>query len=784
MKASKIYLKLLRGGIFASLFIPLIIFSQYISPFHFGKMIIFRSLVEILAVIYILLIITNKKYLPRWTSIVIALTVFTGLYALTSFTGVDFNYSFWGTLERMGGLFSFLHFWVFFIILVSVFREQKDWEKLLKISVFVGLLSILFAYGQRFIQGSFFIGWQHGERLIGTIGNPALFAGYLLFVLFLSIYFLLRKETKAIERGFYGMVFILGLPILHATAVRGSLLAFWGGLFLLGLIYFLFLKNKKIKILIFVALLVFLILAGFIWLNKDKDWVKEKSWLNRITTISLKESTAQTRFWSWHSGLLGWKERTILGWGPENFVIAHAKYFNPKHFTGSGAETIWDRAHNMVIETLTTMGIVGCLSYLSIFIVIYYLLIKRFTPLKIKKVSREIGNSRESLTGFKEKRIGLVEIGVFGSMIAAYFVHNLFIFDTTANYYMFFLVLGYINFITRRNTQIVSEQGSEYADTRGSSQHKSAYSSEARSDRRVSAILVIILLVLAVILIFKTNIEPAKANYACTRAILAGRSGDSQKAFAYYQKALSYKSPQGKYEIRQKLATFIIQYIESQQKKNEKINPAVFDYTLNELKKTVKDHPFDYIPYLYVARFYLMQISEKPEFGEQAEAAVLNALALNNKNPRVWYELGQVKLSEKKIDESIAAFKQALELNPETAESYWFLGMAYAQTGENNEEAIKYVKEAIKRGYGYQSSTSDIARLINLYKEVGDYYGIIDCYKALINSQPKNAQLYVYLAVAYKTVGDTENAIFYALKAAEIDPKFASESEAFINSLK
>ena len=758
MKQSEIYLKLLRWGIFISLFIPLIIFSQYLSPFHFGKMIIFRSLVEILAVIYILLIVADKKYLPRFTPIVISFTIFTGLYALTSFTGVDFNSSFWGTLERMGGLFSFLHFWVFFIILISVFRESKAWEKLLKISIFVGLLSILFAHGQRFIQGSFFIGWQHGERLIGTIGNPALFAGYLLFVLFLSIYFLLRQETKTIERGFYGMVLILGLPVLHLTAVRGSIIAFWGGLFLLGLFYLFFLKNKKIKILVLIVLLVFVFLAGLIWLNKNHAWVKNSSWLNRITSISLKESTAQTRLWSWHSGLLGWKEKPILGWGPENFVLAHAKYFDPRHFTGSGAETIWDRAHNMVLETLTTMGIIGCLSYLSIFAVIYYFLAKRF----------------------REKRISLADIAVFGAMIAAYFVHNLFIFDTTANYYMFFLVLGYINFVSLRNENSPYEALSPTLQSFGDGAAKEG---DRDQEKGPNIILMAILIILVSILIFKTNIEPAKANYACTRAILAGRAGNSQKAFAYYQKALSYKSPQGKYEIRQKLATFIIQYIESQQKKNEKVNPAVFNYTLNELEKTVKDHPLDYVPYLYVGRFYIMQISEKPEFGEQAETMILSALALNDKNPRVWYELGQVKLSEKKINEAVAAFQQALELNPETVESYWFLGMAYAQAG-NIQEAVKYVEQAISMGYNYKNSFSDIGRLINLYEKVGDYYKIIDYYKAAIELQPKNAQLYASLAAVYKTVGDIENASFYALKAAEIDPKFASESEAFINSLK
>ena len=755
MKQSELYLKLLRWGIYACLFVPLVIFSQYISPFHFGKAVVFRSLIEILAVIYILLIITNSKYLPRWTPVVVSFTIFTGLFALCSLTAVDFSYAFWGTLERMGGLFSFLHFWVFFIILISVFRERKDWEKLLKISIFVGLLSILFAYGQHFRLGKFFVGWQHGERVIGTIGNPALFAGYLLFVLFLSIYFLLkpacrqgRKGIDIKEKGFYAAVFILGLPVLFMTAVRGSIIAFFGGLFLLGLFYLFFpasrqggLKNKKTKTFIFVGLFIFLLIVGFVWLNRDQAWVKDVSWLNRITTISLKTSTAQTRLWSWQSGLEGWKEKPILGWGPENFVLAHAKYFDPRHFAGIGSETIWDRAHNIVLEMLTTMGIFGLLSYLSIFVIVYYLLIK----------------------SFKEKRIDIATISVFGTMFIVYFVHNLFIFDTTANYLLFFLVLGYVNFICR----------------------PSFVEASAGKERKVNPIVIFILLVLAVILIYKTNIEPARANYACTRAIIAGRNGNVQEAFNKYQEALSYKSPQGKYEIRHKLAKFVIQYNENLRRKGQKLNRETLYHAIEEVRKTIETHPLDYIPYLYAGRMYILLIVEEPELaGQQAEAAIQGALAINDKNPRVWYELGQARLSQRKINKAIEAFKQALKLNPNVVESNWFLGMTYAQAG-NTEEAIKYVERAIEKGHNYKNSITDISRLIQLYSKAGNYYKVIDLYKAAIEEQPDNAQSYASLAATYRTVGDIENAILYAQKAAEIDPeKFASESEAFINSLK
>lgn len=752
MKVSELYLKLLRWGIFVSLFIPLIISSQYLSPFLFGKMIVFRSLVEIMAVIYILLIIANKKYLPKWTPIVIAFTIFTAFYALASLTAVDFTYAFWGTLERMGGLFSFLHFWVFFIILISVFGKSntndanRDWMKLLKLSIVVGFLSILFAYGQHFRLSDFFYGWQQ-PKITGTLENPAIFAGYLLFIFFLSIYFLIkpacrlpagkagqgRKDVNSGEKGFYASVLILGLPILHIMAIRTSVIAFWGALFFLGLFYLFFpaslaggLKKRKIKTFVLIGLLIFLILIGFLWLNKNQPWVKNTRWLNEITGISLKTFTLQTRLWSWESGWEGWKERPILGWGPENFTLAHAKYFDSRLFTGissqTSSRTIWDRAHNVVLETLTTMGMFGPLSYLGIFVVVYWLLIKRF----------------------KEKRIDLAFIAVFGAMLVAYFVHNFFLFDTMVNYFVFFLILGYINYklIARRNTE----------------------EPQKSTEKSPNPILVFILVALAVLLIYKANIEPAMANYACTRAIIAGEMGDAQKAFSKYQEALSYKSPQGKYEIRYELAVFAVDYNGYLVQEKMEPNQEVLNYAIKEMKKNIETHPLDYPSYFNLGKIYIFLIKIEPSYGEQAEAAIMKALAINNKNPQVWYELGRIKLSQEKFDETIEAFEQALELNPEVPESHLLLAGAYFRAG-NIEQAAKYTKQAVgkclKKDYPY-----------SVY------------YEAVIKLQPKNTQFfYAFLAAAYKEVGDIENAILYIQKAREIAPNSKEKLEAFIKSL-
>ena len=107
-------LKFLKYGIYLVAFIPLVIFSQYISPFHFGKVFVFRTLIEVLGVLYVVLLIKNgKQFLPPRTRLFWAISIFTAAFGLATFFSINFYQSFFGTLERMGGWFSFFHFWLF-----------------------------------------------------------------------------------------------------------------------------------------------------------------------------------------------------------------------------------------------------------------------------------------------------------------------------------------------------------------------------------------------------------------------------------------------------------------------------------------------------------------------------------------------------------------------------------------------------------------------------------------------------------------------------------------------
>jgi len=774
-KAENKYLKIIRWGIFLCAFTPLILHAHMLSIFHFPKVIVFRTIVEIMLIFYVLLIIGNKRYRPNWKNpLLITVTIFTGLYIVTSITGVNPYRSFWGTLERMGGVFSFVHYWIFFVILTSLFKTKDDWIKLFKLCVVAGFLSIIYAYGQYF-DWKWAVGWQHG-RILGTMGNAALLAGYLIFIIFLAGYLLLTQKNTSntvgqskkmqgiqkIEMIFYGLVIVLGALALFLTGVRGSILSFLGALFLLGVFKAITSSKKKITISFLAVLVLLLVCIGVFWLCKDQSWVQENNYLKHVTDISLQTRTVQTRLAAWKSAWQGWQERLWLGWGPENFNLLFAKYFDPMHYEGFGSEVVWDRAHNTLLNTGATMGIVGLLGYLSIFVVLFVYFVRTF----------------------KRRAINKFVLAILGIMFIAYFGHNLSFFDTFNSYLMFFIVIGYVSFIHRSHYTPETTPLDAGVKRRG----KGASEASINGRRRVAAI---VLTPIVFLTIWKTAVIPAKANYAATMGIVYGRSEEGYPiAFDYFRKALGSHPIQGEYIIRHHLARMVFR-IFNQTERPEKFGVKNEDlyFALDEVYKNIETDYLDPIPHLYAARLneFISRIEQEHDIEkarerlDEAERLLDKAVSLNEKNPYIYFELGQVRIFQGKLGEAIEFFERGISVRPEVALGYWYAGVTYLDVGEI-EKGEEFIKQAVDREY--IKSVNDIFRLVGIYIPLKDYPKIIELYLEAIELEPENAQLYTSLATAHKENGDIDKAIEIARQAIEIDPNLRAEAEAWIRMLE
>jgi O-antigen ligase/tetratricopeptide (TPR) repeat protein len=740
-----IYLKIIRILIYASLFIPLIVNRDFLIPFLFGKLMIFRLIVGLMLVCYIPLAISQKKFRPKKNLLVLSIGIFVFIYLLTSFTGVSPYQSFWGTFERMGGWYNFFLYWLFFLIITNTIKTRQEWMEIFKLSIVVSILACFYGFGQR-TEIDFFLAGGGRAKIVGTIGNAALFAGYILFNFFLSFWFLLKKDTSLKSRFFYGAACLIQAVAIFMTTVRGSILALLGGMVLTLLLYGIFYRerNKKVFVLSLLVIALLAVVFFFLWLARDTSFIKDNSYLSRIANISLKAETIQTRLVAWRSGFKGWKEKFWLGWGPENFGIIFAKYFEPKFFVDYESEVLWDRAHNMFLEVGATMGMLGLLSYLSIFVVIFYLLIK---------------------SCFKDKKINKLDFSIFLSLFLAYIVHNSFIFDSFSSYLMFFIVTGYIGVVTQKDKDVeeIAKQSTSSIKT---------------------IVIFAILIILFLIISYSTVWRPAKANYITGQAVLMALD---EKYPIYsidkFKQALSYNTF-GKYEIRNKAAQYIL-LIAGLKKLNIQEKKKALELIIEAEKKNVQEFPNDYVCQLYLARLYDVHYAY---FKEEAmldlgEQAINEAFILSPNFPRNYFELGQIKILRNDYQSAIELLRQAVALNPDAPISHWYLGLALAEFGDI-EEGLSEINKAIELGYNYKARSTNIERLRKIYTELEDYGKVAELYEKAIELEPDDAQLYASLAVAYEKSGQIDKAIEAARKIGEIDPELKPEADAFIHQLE
>lgn len=718
--SEKICLFVIQWGTYLALFTPLIINTKFFFPFVAPKTIFFRILVEIILVAYLFLVMMNRTYRPRITPLAIAVTLFLAIFILASFTGINLHRSFWSTNERMTGILTMLHLLAFFMVLSSVWRERKDWERALGVSVIVGVILSVYIL----------LGDEVSTRGGGTIGNTSFMAAYLLFDVFFAIILLFAK--RGLWQIFAGVSLLIMTPVLLNSTGRGAIVAFLGGLFLLGLGYLLFSQKTILKRVAWVIILV-LVISGIVLAMIQPAFVTNE------VGVTLKEM--KSRFVVWESGWKGFLERPILGWGPENFIVVFSKYFNSCMFLPECGNEIWfDRVHNIVLDTLVTTGIVGLLSYLAIFVVAIYGLLK-LTP---------------RLT---ERKNIFFPLGLI-VVLLSYFFQNLLVFDMINTYLVFFLTLGFINFLIQNQRQEVSEKST--------------------IAKPLNPVFASVTLIVAVFILWSFNIQPLLANRNLIKTV---NSQDVELASASFKKSLN--SWMEKYEPReyfsQKITRPISGSLSDQQKE---VFQTAFSLAESEMEKSIKENPLDFRPHLFLGELYLQsyRFSENQEKIIRGDQVLERAIQLSPTNQQGYWNLGEVKLAQDKIGETISLLRKAVELEPRLGYSHWYLAMAYRIAGQNQLAKQELIK-AEETGYFWRDDIEEIKKVITIYDALGDDEGLLPIYLKAVELEPENAELWAELAAVYANLGQFGKAAEAAQKVIEIDPQQAPKVQSFLKNL-
>ena len=131
----------------------------------------------------------------------------------------------------------------------------------------------------------------------------------------------------------------------------------------------------------------------------------------------------------------------------------------------------------------------------------------------------------------------------------------------------------------------------------------------------------------------------------------------------------------------------------------------------------------------------------------------------------------------KEYDKAADAFKQAISINPAYAEAHLDLGLTYMslyEPGSEHPKDVEYATGAIDAFKKYIELTpeSDKAKeyLINVCKSARRMQDAIDFFLPDIEKNPQDLKKVRMIAVLYQMGGNSEKAIEWYAKVAEIDP--------------
>ncbi|RWW91668.1 O-antigen ligase family protein [Flavobacterium cerinum] len=217
------------------------------------------------------------------------------------------------------------------------------------------------------------------NNLKGNTGNINILAASLTikipFVLIGITYF------KSKKKWFLYTTLFLALTTVFLTAARTPLISL-SLIFCIYIFYSLKINSfKKSSILSSGALLLVVVLSTVttnLIFEKTKDTSRFNSVEDRIKQISSTEGSANARLAYWSNSIKLAKTSPIIGIGLGNYAIESIPY--EKEFSNDNVVSL--KSHNDFLEILAETGLLNFLIYLSIFVYIFFINLKRIIKYK------------------------------------------------------------------------------------------------------------------------------------------------------------------------------------------------------------------------------------------------------------------------------------------------------------------------------------------------------------------------------------------------------------------
>ena len=159
---------------------------------------------------------------------------------------------------------------------------------------------------------------------------------------------------------------------------------------------------------------------------------------------------------------------------------------------------------------------------------------------------------------------------------------------------------------------------------------------------------------------------------------------------------------------------------------------------------------------------------------DEAIAHFQKAIEIDSNDDMAHNNLGKVSLQTGRADEAIAHFQKAIEINPDSLEAHYNLGNALLQVGRVD-EAIAHFQKAIEINPNNAEAHNNLG---NVFLQVGRVDEARAHYQRAVEINPNSVEAHYNLGNAFLQVGRVDEAMAYYQRAVEINP---NDAEAHSN---
>lgn len=717
-------------GIYGGLLLPLVFIPVVIFPFVFSKLIFFQVLIGITFPAYVALAWMEPKYRPRWKPLYAAIFAYFVAIGLSVIFAIDPLRAWWGNQERMNGLFTVLHFFLWMTMSVSILKTWDQWKKILGyqivLSVFMACVSLLQIPFPKLLL------FQAGPRVGGLLDNPIYMAGYQIFSFFLIALLWMKTESKTV-RILLILATIIDIGAFIAAQSRGALLGLAVGIFTFGGMWVLLSKNKKAKAGAAIAVIALFSLYGLAFALKEQPFIKQTP-MYRLLDL---RATTETRFIAWKIAWNGFLERPLTGWGYDNFHILFNKKYNPESLRFGYYETWFDRAHNTVMDTLAMTGLLGILTYASIWGALFY-------------------------SVFRAYRKGWIDApfaSVLTALPVAYFVQNLFVFDQPAGFTMSFFMYGFI--IASTSGEFVGKKEKEEIQV------------EAEKGKAFPVYAFSALQVIALAIVWRYSIIPFRVSQMTIQSNNYFAAGLLQQSFEMAKQAASMPTP---YLDEQTFlqSRNVMSIVDANALGKVPMWKEWYALVKDVTERHLAEHPNNTHPHFIYARFLQTFSKAVPEDAALAEKEYLKSIETSPTRQQLYFSLARLYLEQGKKQQAFDVFKKAVDLDPEIGESLWYAGLTQMFDLGQMDEGAKLVARSVKVKAAYvPKDVREATALAIALGTVGDTEGFKALMTTLSSLANGTAPLYLDIARSAEKLGliQERNQLLQALLKA--DPSLA-----------